>query len=120
MSRPLSVILVLALSFGTMLAGIPAAEAEAPPLSGTVVKAGGGALAQAEVELLAPGTDRVTHKVYTDPRGRFAFRNLDAGEYDLRIRYGGRVLTQRTNDGSFRQTRVVVRGEPQQLTVRLA
>jgi len=62
----------------------------------------------------------VQHKVYTDPRGRFAFRNLDAGAYDLRIRYGGRVLTQRTNDGSVRQRRVVVRGEPRQLTVRLA
>lgn len=120
MSRPIAVILVLALSFGTVLAATPAAEAQAPPLSGTVVKAAGGALAQAEVELLAPGTDHVKHKVYTDPRGRFAFRNLDAGAYDLRIRYGGRVLTQRTNDSSVRQRRVVVNGEPKQLTVRLA
>lgn len=120
MSRSISVVFVLALSLATMLAAAPAAVAQAPPLAGTVVKAGGGALAQAQVELLAPGTNRVKHKVYTDSRGRFAFRKLKAGTYDLRIRYGGRVLKQRTNRGAVQQRRVVVRGEPKRLTIRLA
>ena len=111
--------IVIALCLGALLVVPVLADAQAPPISGMVVKDNGDILSQATVELLAPGSERVVHQVYTDTRGRFAVRQVDDGPYDLRIRYGSQVLTQKTDGGSVERRRIVLNGAPQQLTIRL-
>ncbi len=105
-----------------LLCVVSSAQAQAPSLAGMVVKAGGDPLQQAQIELLVPDTDKVTRSVYTDSRGRFLLRGVATGRYDLRVKFGSRVVTQVIEEGGpeAKERRAVELGsEPQRLIVRV-
>lgn len=111
---------LLFLGLVSMILLASGAEAGAPRLAGSVVKTSGGALSQAKVELLQPGTDKVEHSGYTDSHGRFALRDVSAGRYELRVQFGSRVLTQVLDDGDTTKRRNLSLGSsPKRLTVRV-
>lgn len=105
-----------ALALGLALAPFTPALAQQPSLAGAVVKDSGQPLDQGTVELLAPGTEQVRHRVYTDSRGRFAFR-VPAGSYDLRVKFGDRVLPQKVGNGARDRRPVTVTAQPQALQI---
>lgn len=114
MRGPAALALILAL----VLAPLTPAFAQRPSLTGTVVQESGSPLDGGTVELLEPGSDQVKHQVYTDSRGAFAFR-APAGSYELRVKFGSRVLPQRM-DGETRNRRpVTVTSEPQRLQIKV-
>lgn len=53
-------------------------------------------LGDAVVELLSPDSDKIIYKTYTDSRGNYAFYEVPAGEYDIRIVFGKKVMQQLT------------------------
>lgn len=119
MKRRLHIYLFSLCFIGLLLAGT-SVQAQWPSLSGTVVITSGGTLSQATVELLRANTDDVEHRGYTDSRGRFALRNVSQGDYELRIKFGTRVLTQVTDEGTTTQRRAVrLQNPPQQVEVRI-
>lgn len=109
---------VLALALGLALAPLTPALAQQPSLAGTVAKDSGQPLDQGTVELLAPGTEQVQHRVYTDSRGRFAFR-VPAGSYDLRVKFGSQVLPQKVGAGTRDRRPVTVTAQPQTLQIQV-
>lgn len=111
-------VLALALVFALALAPLAPAAAQQPSLAGAVTKDSGQPLDQGTVELLAPGTEQVRHRVYTDSRGRFAFR-APAGSYDLRVKFGDRVLAQKVGGAARDRRPVTVTAQPQTLTVEV-
>lgn len=113
-SLALATILALALS----LVAVDAVFAARPTLVGTVVKEGGRPLDNGRVELSKPGEGEADLRAYTDARGRFAFR-ADPGVYELRVRYGDRVLLQIVGDGTARARPVAVRDQPQSVRVQV-
>ncbi len=96
--RP-SIFLTACLLAALAEAHLPAAGP--PAVSGQVLKQPSGAagLAQAVVELLAPGTDQVRYRTYTDGSGKYAFPEVRPGEYELAVRYGDRLLRQVNDQG---------------------
>lgn len=113
-TRPFAVLFAL----GLLLAPVAPALAQQPSLAGTVVKDSGQPLDQGTVELLEPGGNAVKHRVYTDSRGRFAFR-APAGSYDLRIKFGNSVLPQKVGNGTRDRRQVSVTPQPQTLRVEV-
>lgn len=111
-TRRIALVTALAL----LAAPLAPALAQQPSLAGTVVKDSGQPLDQGTVELLEPGGNAVKHRVYTDSRGRFAFR-APAGSYDLRVKFGNSVLPQKTGNGTRNRQRVSV--TPQAQTLRI-
>ena len=91
---------ILHLALGFCLAVLVSANptsAKQPTLSGTVMNVlpeGNAPLPRARVELLSPGTNQVKYGTYTGPTGRYAFWQVAAGTYDLRVKFGRRVLNQ--------------------------
>lgn len=101
-----------------MLAPLSPAYAQRPSLAGAVVKDSGQPLDRGTVELLAAGTDQVRHSVATDARGRFALR-VPAGSYDLRVKFGSKVLPQKMGGAARDRRPVTVTGQPQTLTIEV-
>ncbi|HSL84233.1 MAG TPA: carboxypeptidase-like regulatory domain-containing protein [Thermoanaerobaculia bacterium] len=116
--RPHRTAVAVLLALGLALAPLAPAAAQAPSLAGAVVKDSGHPLDQGTVELLAPGTEQVKHRAYTDSHGRFAFR-APAGSYDLRIKFGDRVLPQNVGGAARDRRPVTVTAQPQTLTVEV-
>jgi hypothetical protein len=109
---------VLVLALGLALAPLAPAAAQPPSLAGAVVKDSGQPLDQGTVELLARGTEQVQHRVYTDSRGRFAFR-VPAGSYDLRVKFGNRVLSQKVGGGTRDRQPVTVTAQAQTVQIEV-
>lgn len=106
----------LAVVLALVLAPLTPAFAQRPSLAGAVVKSSGQPLDRGTVELLAPGTEQVRHNVATDARGRFAFR-VPAGSYDLRVKFGSKVLPQKVGGGTRDRRPVTVTAQPQTLQI---
>lgn len=106
------------LALGLALAPLAPAAAQPPSLAGAVVKDSGQPLDQGTVELLAPGTEQVKHRAYTDSHGRFAFR-APAGSYDLRVKFGNQVLPQKVGGAARDRRPVTVTAQPQTVQVEV-
>lgn len=113
--RPAVLALIL---FTMMLTSLTPAFAQRPNLTGTVVRESGSPLDGGTVELLEPGGDQVKHRVYTDSRGAFAFR-APAGSYELRVKFGSRVLPQKMDDETRKRRPVTLTSDPQRLRIEV-
>ncbi len=60
----------------------------------------------ATIELIPAGTERVERGTYTDSFGNFAFYNVAAGKYRLKVTYAGRVVGGSVVDVYSQGTRV--------------
>ena len=97
--------------------------AQPPALSGKVLKMrseGPGPLGRARVELLSPGTHEIKHHTYTDRRGKYTFPTVTPGKYELRIKLGGRLLSQITRNKEVKKRKITLRGRPARLVITVA
>jgi hypothetical protein len=95
-------------------------EAMAPPLSGKVVEVVRDEklpLGQARVELLVPGSEEVKYHSYTDGRGIYAFREIEPGSYQVRVKLGELVFDQVHNNRARPLYKITVSARPARLNI---